>query len=230
MTLLFKKIIESVLNIIYPSFCICCELALQPHEKLLCDECWHHLPPAEEAPETIARLARNKRGRVFFARTLSVWKINPQLETIIHHFKYQNFKALANKLGVFMADRIKSSGIMNRDSVLIPIPLHKTRLRERGYNQSELLCRIIARETGIESDAKILERIRYTQSQTTLNAVERSENVRNAFKVSQREKIMKKTILLVDDVITTGATMNACAKALIKDGAKEVIIVSALHA
>jgi ComF family protein len=129
-----------------------------------------------------------------------------------------------------MAEKIKRSGIITCQALLIPVPLHKTRVRERGYNQSELLCKVIAAETGIGYDANILQRIRYTKSQTKLDEATRSVNVKNAFKVSQRDRISKKTILLIDDVITTGATINACAKELIRNGAKEVIIISAIHA
>jgi ComF family protein len=227
---LFNKVIDSILNIFYPSFCIRCELELKKHERLLCEDCWHRLPQLDEELETITDLKSKYRERIYFTHTLSVWKFDPHLQTIIHHLKYQNFKSLAENIGIFMAEKIKRSGILNNDALLIPVPLHKTRVRERGYNQSELLCKVIAAETGVGYDAKILKRIRYTQSQTKLNAANRSVNVKNAFKVSQREKIAKKTILLVDDVITTGATINACAKELVKNGAKEVIIISAIQA
>lgn len=229
-TRLFKTIVDSVLNIFYPSFCIRCEIELQKHEKLLCEDCWQRLPQLNEESEKGADLKRKYRERIYFSHALSVWPADAHLLTIIHHLKYQNFKALAKKIGIFMAEKIKRSGIITCQALLIPVPLHKTRVRERGYNQSELLCKVIAAETGIGYDANILQRIRYTKSQTKLDAANRSVNVKNAFKVSQRDRISKKTILLIDDVITTGATINACAKELIRNGAKEVIIISAIHA
>ena len=228
--LLCRKAVDSIFDIFYPSYCIRCELNLKKHERLLCDDCWNRIPKLDDDLEKTNDLARRYRQRIYFSNVLTVWKFDSHLQTIIHHLKYQNFKSLAKPVGIFMAEKIKRSGLIGDQSLLIPVPLHPTRVRERGYNQSDLLSNVIAEATGIEHNNNILTRIRYTRSQTALKAVERSANVKNAFKVSQREKIKQKTIILVDDVITTGATMNACAKELIKNGAKEVIVISAVHA
>ena len=129
-----------------------------------------------------------------------------------------------------MAEALTEFNFPFKNVIIVPIPLHKIRIRERGYNQSALLCKAIATETGFIIDERVLKRVRYTQSQTKLNAIARQKNMQNAFTVTDKEKIRNKTIILVDDVITTGATMNACAKELKKYGAKTVFIFSAVKA
>lgn len=227
---LVKNTAESLLNICYPCYCIRCDHELKKQEKLLCDDCWNCLPQLGEDVASKEDLNDKYRERIYFSGVLSVWQFDPHVQTVIHFLKYQHFKSLAKKVGAFMAEKVVNAGIYIDQSLLIPVPLHKTRTRERGYNQSELLCQAIAGATGIEYEAKILKRIRYTLSQTNLNVKQRSANVKNAFKVNSRDKLKNKTVILVDDVITTGATMNACAKELIKNGAKEIIILSATQA
>lgn len=125
---------------------------------------------------------------------------------------------------------IREFNLPQEQLMLIPVPLHKTRIRERGFNQSLLLCISISSQLNIDYSDKVLVRTRYTQSQTKLNASKRQKNVANAFQVKSAESIRGKTIILVDDVITTGATMNACAQALARCGASEIILISAAKA
>jgi ComF family protein len=223
-------LVKSTISFFYPPYCIACNSHLKENERLICDKCWIDLPQIEQGFDLYDEIRSKLADEVYFSKAFSTWEFSPTIQTVIHHLKYQNFKMLANRIGIFMADRLKKLSLPGDRTILIPVPLHKTRIRERGYNQCELLCRVIASETGITDNDKILTRIRYTQSQTKLNASERAKNVENAFKVIYPDQITNKLIILVDDVITTGSTMNACAKELMNNGANNVYLLSAIKA
>jgi len=224
------SLIKSIIDFIYPPFCIVCSAHLLNDERLICEKCWLSLPKVNE-DSNIAYEIKLKLGQeIHFSQAISIWEFSPPLQTAIHYLKYQGFKTLANQFGIFMAERLRQISLPADQTILVPVPLHKTRLRERGYNQSALLCKVIAPKTGLTYDDTILTRIRYTESQTKLSAVDRAKNVENAFKIIQPEKIQQKLIILVDDVITTGSTMNACARELMKNGAKAVFLFSIVKA
>ncbi len=221
---------KSAINFIYPPYCLICQFPLKESDRLICENCWQELPKIDENLDVFNEIGSRLADEIFFSEAISIWEFNPQVQTIIHHLKYQGFKVLANRIGIFMADRIKKMSLSINNTILIPVPLHKTRIRERGYNQSALLCQVIASETSFVYNEEILKRIRYTQSQTKLNTVERAKNVENAFKVFSSNEIKNKLIVLVDDIITTGSTMNACAKELMNKGASAVYLFSAVKA
>jgi ComF family protein len=118
----------------------------------------------------------------------------------------------------------------NNIDLLVPVPLHKKRKRKRGYNQSALLCNAISRTTDIPVNEISLQRVKNTISQTKFNLVQRRKNVADAFRVVNKKEIVNKTILLVDDVITSGSTINACAEQLKINGAKEIFAITVAKA
>jgi ComF family protein len=136
----------------------------------------------------------------------------------IHMLKYKGKTSLAKPLGVLMADYLHE----NDYDVLVPVPLHKTRLKERGFNHSLLLGRIIARRHNLHLDYLNLIRARATMPQIDLKGNARASNVRGAFEVKKTSLFMDKKVLLIDDVYTTGATVSECAKVLKKAGAREI--------
>lgn len=232
-TLPFKILspfLKSIIDFIYPPYCIVCNKLLLFNEKLICKKCLLDLPKLDVDYNIVEEIDSKLSQEIYFSQAVSIWEFSPPLQTAIHYLKYQGFKTIANQFGAFMEDRLRQMSLPVNQTLLIPVPLHKTRLRERGYNQSTLLCSAIAAETDLIYDDSILKRIRYTESQTRLNASERQKNVENAFKVFNSEKIENKLIILVDDVITTGSTMNACAKVLMNNGAKAVYLLSIVKA
>jgi ComF family protein len=140
----------------------------------------------------------------------------------IHQFKYGGKSYLAKSLGPFLASvaRERLNGI---DGLLVmPVPLHPKRLRERGFNQSLLLARHVASQLGVELDFLSLRRIRYTQPQTGLKKDERRKNVRKAFGLIDPKVVKGRKVILVDDVTTTGNTLNECARILKRAGAENI--------
>jgi ComF family protein len=225
-----REMYYAVIHFFLPHFCLACSTTEIEHNEIICDSCWSKLLKAPSNDIIMNELNNKLSGECCFSGAFSLWKFSPATQTIIHHLKYRAFGNLAGKIGKEMANKLLEHRLISPSTLLIPIPLHKTRIRERGYNQSSLLCKAITQETDIPFEENVLVRVRYTTSQTKLDVKKRWQNVENAFSVLKPEKILDKTIILVDDVITTGATMNACAGELLKNAAKNVYIISAAKA
>jgi len=229
----FLKILNlfrPLVDFFYPPNCTICHSVLQTEERVVCEKCWQQIPRVDSQKDIVAEIQHSLKSPIFFTQVYPIWQFEGPIQQIIHLLKYQNYQILARRMGEFMAEKISALPISVQDIVLIPVPLHKTRVRERGYNQSHLLCEYIASRLSIRFTDGILIRNRYTQSQTKLDAANRQKNVQEAFQVVAPDHVNGKMVILVDDVITTGATMNACASALSKSGASEIYLVSAAKA
>jgi ComF family protein len=143
--------------------------------------------------------------------------------TCIHNLKYHDHVRLASPLGLLLANTYRARNI--QADMIIPVPLHPTRLRERGYNQAHLLAQVCAQAVGVPLNASLLQRRRATQAQAQLRGYERLSNVAEAFCCSSpiaTKSLVKRRVVIVDDVCTTGATLEACATPLFAAGASEV--------
>jgi ComF family protein len=148
------------------------------------------------------------------------------LQEAIHKWKYEGRTSLTSFFGKWMTEGLFRYWNPNLFDLLIPVPLHLHRLRERGFNQAFLLVREINRRTGIPYRKKILQKRKPTLPQVSLSGAERERGVRGSFHAVDREALEGKSILLVDDVYTTGATVNECSKVLMAAGAKEVNVLT----
>lgn len=153
-----------------------------------------------------------RSGKVYFRGAASVFEFSGLMQEAIYRLKYDGEVNLAPLLGAFMAEKLVEKG-WDID-LIIPVPLHPDRLSERGFNQSYLLSKEIGRECGIDVSDSILKRVVYTKSQVSLSRLERMFNVKNAFHADNGDDIKNKSILIVDDIMTTGATLNECSKAI----------------
>jgi len=160
-------------------------------------------------------------SKLYFSTALTFWNYLPEVETIIHLIKYEGRTKLGVWMGEFITANFLSAGKFPEYDLVIPMPLHIVRKRERGYNQSEMIARGLFSQKEL-NDSEYLARVRKTATQTALGAEERQENVIDAFQVKNIEKIQGKKILIIDDVITTGATLNSAAKVLLAAGAGSV--------
>ena len=151
------------------------------------------------------------------------------LQEAIHRWKYEGKEYLSILFAEWMAERFYHYWDYNFFDFLIPVPLHKKRLRERGFNQALLLVRELSRRTGIPYRKRVLQKKRLTVPQVKLSGAEREKRVRGTFHLLDKEAVMEKSILLVDDVYTTGATVNECARILLAGGAKRVDILTLAH-
>jgi ComF family protein len=151
-------------------------------------------------------------------RAAAYFEDNP-IRPAIHFLKYRNHKAIAQILGQLLVNACQKYGV--ETDVVVPVPLHPTRLRERGYNQSELLANEVGALLNLPVDTHRLQRTRHTKSQMKLGATERHQNVADAF-ACQGQALLGRTVLLIDDVCTTGSTLDACACALKQHGVTSV--------
>ncbi len=225
---ILKSTFNSILDFIYPPICISCNTPLNERENKVCQKCWHSIPSLTREhslfQETYSKLTAG--GHISDLVSCFIFEKDGAFQHITHALKYQEHKSLGNDLGKRIAHKMLEWNISVE--IIIPIPLHKIKYRERGYNQSEYIAQGIADTLHIPIVKDALWRKRNTQTQTKLNLIERNKNMEDAFEVKTNLfcKIENKICLLVDDVITTGATVNACAKELISSGSKSIIAAS----
>jgi len=217
--------LNSLLNFIFYPVCAGCT---QPGEAI-CPQC---LSSLQAAHLKCHRCDRKNPYGIYCAectnkytpeRVLALYHFSGTIKELIHSFKYEDEKELANVFGEKMAQFIKDSKFINL--TLVPIPISRKRQSFRGYNQSELLARKIAKKTGLEYKELLQRNPRQTSQVQAGSRKERKANVEGAFVLKEEQKIPRK-ILLIDDVVTTGATVEEAAKTLKKTGAKEVIALA----
>ncbi len=170
------------------------------------------------------------RGTGHFTKGRALAHYEGLVPEIISRFKYRGDARLAKPLGDLLADYEDPDFSFHDYRLVIPVPLHPRRLRQRGFNQSLLLARRIGRRHSLPLNFTALRRIRATVPQTELSGAERQKNIRGAFAVFNPQAVTEKAVLLIDDVFTTGATVEECAKALIRAGAKQVDVLTLARA
>ena len=164
--------------------------------------------------------------RPYFSFARAVFSYEDIILNAIHHFKYNRNISIGEMLASFMADFSFPDIDFKDYSLIMPVPLHIKRLRERGFNQSLILARALGEKQQIPVIFSVLKKHKFTLTQTGSNKKERKQNIKGAFEVSSKKEISGKNIILVDDVYTTGATANECAKTLIKAGAQKVAVLT----
>ncbi|MBI5476370.1 MAG: ComF family protein [Ignavibacteriales bacterium] len=230
MNILFRYIIKPVREFIYPPVCFICNNRIEDESLRVCSLCWGSFKLVEPSDPTWKEIKAKFDEAKFIDDIIScyLFEKDGKLQDLIHQLKYQGIKSHGIKLGEMIGVKILLDNLFSNADFLIPVPLHKLKKRERGYNQAELICNGISNKTKIPVENTILERIKYTQTQTTLSLIERKENMQEAFILSHSrgDKVKGKRIILVDDVITTGATINSCAKTLLQHNAKSILAAS----
>ncbi len=219
-----------LLDFIFPPYCVLCESHLHVYERLVCTDCWRRLPVCGE-PVLWYRAGSPALATTWsLSATLAVWTYDENVQRVIHLFKYNGYRCLAHPLGLGLGGALFAEEVFSSADVLVPVPLHPARWRERGYNQSELLAHTASKVSGIPLWTKALRRIRYTTPQAKLGPAERAQNVQGAFAVKDRVSVVGKKIVLIDDVFTTGATSNECARVLLEAGAHSVFLATVARA
>ena len=218
-------------DFIYPPVCLTCDSMLSGEEVKVCSRCWDGMPRIGASHPVWAELGARVREEGVLRDFLSCYLFEQEgtLHEIVHLMKYGGMTTIGELLGREVGKRIAETPEFVTADWLIPVPLYKLKKRERGYNQAEFICRGISRETRIPIRGSLLLRQRYTESQTGLDRDRRRENVSGAFVINpdDRPALEGRSFILVDDVITTGSTVNACARELMDHGAERVFAASA---
>ncbi len=165
----------------------------------------------------------NCRGHAMnFDAAIAVMRCSGEVRELLHRFKYGKERYLRRLLGAWLAEALDDDRLADVEvDLLVPVPLHPAREREREFNQAEELARWVTRLRGVPT-AKVLRRRRYTVTQTQFDRKRRMRNLRDAFEVRQNARVVDKHILLVDDILTTGSTLDECARVLVEAGAASV--------
>ena len=231
--------VTAALDLVFPPLCpVCDEMLGAGRRDPLCGACWEGLeriaPPwcrccgAPLGIEGLCGACRIRRPRFAYARAAALY--GDLVREAIHAFKFGGRRGLANPLGDLLAGLGLSALPGAAPDVLVPVPLHPRRARARGYNQALLLARRIERAWGVPVVANALLRAVPTLPQADLDAAARRRNVRDAFAVSRPERITGRHVVLVDDVLTTGATAGECARSLYRAGAAAVGVLTVARA
>ena len=211
-----KSLLNDLLNLFFPRLCLLCQTPLVKGEKNICLHCLLDLPYTHYNDIRGNPAFDLFAGYTAIQGALSLIHFNKKGygQTLIHSLKYHGNKTLGYELGYLSATTFQHSGLFDSVDLLIPVPLHPQRLRQRGYNQSEWLAEGIGKAYQRPVNTTLLKRIMHRSLQTHLNREERMKNVEGLYRAEIPELMRGKHFLLVDDVCTTGATLSACAKAI----------------
>lgn len=237
-----RELLAAFLHLLFPVPCLACSSPLDARGRaMICGACWTKVRPPREpfcprcgwpfpsslavrlTPEYLCGPCQTRRVYFSSARAAALYEEDGVIRQAILAWKYGRKLPLGQHLGAFMAEAAYGRVEVASYDCLIPVPLHEKRERERGFNQAFLLAQALSRRFDVPIERKALVRARSTSPQEG-NRKAREENVRGAFQVVRPERIAGRRILLVDDVYTTGATVNECAKVLVKAGAGEVAV------
>lgn len=233
------EVLNDVSDIIFPPRCLGCADILHPHRgQLFCPACKEKvkfitgsLCPVcgttfSDSPAASHLCGNCMENKTYFSCARAVVSYETIILDAIHQFKYGNNISVGARLASFMANFSFPDVDFTGYSLIIPVPLHIKRLRQRGFNQSLILARAIAKKWQIPVNFSLLKRHKFTETQTGLHKAERNKNIKGAFEVGDKKIIAGKNVILVDDVYTTGATINECARILTKAGAKKVAVLT----
>ncbi|MFT4094947.1 MAG: phosphoribosyltransferase family protein [Niabella sp.] len=228
----FTLIKDAVLHLCYPHVCAGCGTDALPVKSHICVRCLYDLPATgfEKQQDNPVEKMLAGRMNVHNASAQFYFTKKSVLQALIHQFKYRGNKELGHQLGTIMGSQLLESGRFKGIDILIPLPLHASKLQKRGYNQATILCNGISAITGIPVTTDAITRITATETQTKKHRIERWQNMEGKFTVTRPDKIENKKLLLVDDVITTGATIEACADPLLSVQGVELNIATLCYA
>jgi len=221
---LISSYFNDFLSLLFPNLCSGCGTSLYSGEFQICSKCLYNLPYTDHHLHEENKVAKQFWGRIpcHAAMAMLFFRKGGRVQQIIHHLKYSNQPELGIKLGKLLGERLLLAPAYQHIDLIIPVPLHRKRERQRGYNQSAGIAEGIAEVLQIPMSKVHLLRKSSTDSQTKKGRYLRFENMSKAFEVKNGEALKGKHILLVDDVMTTGATLEACGLELLKCGINKV--------
>jgi ComF family protein len=208
--------LNDFIALIYPRNCVACGNSLYRHEEQVCNFCYVHLPKSNfhKSIKNPVDALFYGRAKLRLASSFYLFQKKGSVQKILHAIKYKKNKELAVLVGKWYAEDLKEDPIISKADCIIPVPLHAKKLKIRGYNQSEEFGKGLAQGLSITLDTTSLKRKEFTETQTKKSKYERWENVENVFELNSADALKHKHVVLVDDVITTGATIEACCQLL----------------
>lgn len=228
----FKTILSDTIHLFYPHVCTGCGSDLLDEGNLLCIKCIANLPETN-----FAKHANNPVEKIFWGRLQLIaahsefyFSKNSLIQQLIHQFKYKGNTDIGFYMGELMGKSLRASNRFDTVDVLIPLPLYRDKERKRGYNQAAIICNGMSAVMNIPVIKNNVVRQRYTDTQTKKHRTERWENVAGSFIITDTNQLAGKHILLVDDVVTTGATLEACGSTIALINKVQLSIATLAHA
>lgn len=210
--------LNDFISLIYPQNCASCGNSLFKHEECLCTFCRYHLPKTNFHLQTGNPVEKLFWGRadIFSAAAYYAFGKGGKVQHLIHQLKYNGKKEIGFTVGKLYGYELKQSGKYESVDTIIPVPLHEKKKKKRGYNQSEYFAEGLSKSLNVAADTVSLLRVYESETQTKKSRFSRWQNVETIFQVVEPKKLENKHILLVDDVVTTGSTLEACALTLLQ--------------
>ncbi|MDD4672411.1 MAG: ComF family protein [Bacteroidales bacterium] len=214
---MLPNLFKGFVNLFYPNACAACGNDLVRGEEALCLICLYKLPRTRFWNEPNNAVAQTFWGRVTIENACAYFFFSKgsSYQQLLHKLKYDGHKSIGVALGKQLGAVLAQSELYSHIDYVVPVPLHPRKLRIRGYNQAEVIAQGVCEAYNAKLLTNVLVRTEFTQTQTRKTREERARNVAQAFAVSAPAKLSQKHILLIDDVITTGATLEACANKLL---------------
>lgn len=216
----------------FPQLCQACDASLVGHEEVLCTECLYTLPYTDYHLQADNLVARQFWGKIPLRAGYALLHFSKggKVQHMVHQLKYQNMPQIGNQLGKLAGEQLLLHEVMKTADCIIPVPLHKSKLKTRGYNQSTRFAEGLAKAMQVAVEDFNLIRTQATETQTHKSRFSRFENMKEVFAVRYPEKLAGKHVLLVDDIATTGSTLEACALELLKIPGLSVSIATIAYA
>jgi ComF family protein len=222
---------ESIINLFFPKVCSGCSSFLVVNENVICTVCRHDIPLTNHHLNPENDAFKKFYGRIPVIHTSALFYFHKKgiVQELIHNLKYKGHEEIGTILGEWYAEDLKTIELLQSVDEIIPVPLHRRKLKERGYNQVTAFGKALSSGLNLIYNDSLLIRNVYSKTQSKKNLLGRTEGIETIFDVSFTEKDHHKHFLIIDDVITTGATLEACSHALLKiPGAKISVICMAM--
>lgn len=228
----YLMIFSDFISLFYPEKCVACNKNLFLHEKEICNACFVAIPKTDYFNHRGNKVEQIFWGRVPLIAAASFWFFHKKsrVQSILHNLKYKGRKEAGVIAGEWFGKQLKNETVFSSCNLIIPVPLHNKKLNQRGYNQSECIALGLSKSMSIPVNTRLLIRPEYTSSQTKESKFSRWENVENLFACTDLNFLKNKHVLLVDDVITTGATLESCCVVLQKAEGIKISIASLAYA
>lgn len=214
------------LNLLYPRICNSCHALLLKNERIICTLCLHQLPFTNNHKENETKKVFDGRINIENATSLLVFEKKGMVQQLIHNLKYKGHQEIGGFFGVWLGNELKTLNSYREITAVVPVPLHKYKLKKRGYNQVEKFGREIATAMDIPYIDKVLVKRSSSQTQTIKKRFARWGSMEETFLIEEAEVLENAHILLVDDLVTTGATLEACTTKLLKIKGTKVSIAT----